>query len=466
MGRQLSVGERWALLYTCVTLVALSVPICFIYLSVRRLIEKDARLLLDSYLAEVRSEVEAHPDRPDAAVRVFTERLRRITPELEYGAALLHADGSYGFRLGSLAGEPERPAPGATGSEASMRLWGQSARGEPLLTATTPLAGGTLETAISRSSFAGSVDRIRRLILVSAPLALGLSALCGAWLARRSLRPIADMTEAARRIGGADLSERIATRGTSDELDQLAVTLNGMFDRIREAMERLQGFSADAAHQLKSPLASLQNEIEVTLEEGDVDPDTRSLLERLLAQVAELGSSVSAMLRLARSESGLAEGQAVALDLGRLLESVATLFQPMAEERGICLELGVAPAAAEVRGDVAWLRELFANLVQNAIAHTSDGGRIGIALSVKPETIEVQVSDTGEGIPRTEQRRVFDRFYRISPSRGVSGSGLGLALAQQIAVAHGGSIGLESEPGRGSTFTVLLPHHRARHDDR
>lgn len=460
--RALSVGTRWALLYTLVTMFALSLPIGFIYVNVKRQIERDARLLVESYLAEVRAEVEEHPEHPEGAVGAFTARLRRITPELHYGAALVRDDESAAFRIGSLADETHgwplrRLSTGGTARVESFQVGG-----EPYLVASLRVGAGSLFAAISSRGFAGGVGQIRRLVLVALPLALVLSGLCGAWLARRSLRPIANMTASARRISGEKLSERIPSRRTDDELDRLADTLNGMLDRISDAMLRLRGFSADAAHQLKSPLASLQNEIEVTLESGELDEAARHVLEGILTQVRELGSSVAAMLRLARSESGLSEGQAVPVDLARLLDGVATLFQPMAEDRGIALELH-AGTPVEIVGDVAWLRELFANLVQNAIAHTPSGGRIAISLLVRVGEVEVQVADTGEGIARAEHDRIFDRFHRTSPSRDVPGSGLGLALARQIADAHGGRIALDSEPGRGSIFRVLFPRHAPRH---
>jgi len=446
MRRTVSVGTRWALLYSFVTLIALSISLGFVYVSVERQINRDARLLLESYLAEVRSEVEAHPDAPETAVRAFTSRLRRITPEIDYGASLETLDGVVRFRVGSLA------LPETTDGANPVRI------SPSTLQATMPFEGGLIRGAMSGRSFVGSVEQIRRVVLVSAPVVLVLSVLSGGWLARRSLRPIVHMIDSARRIGGENLSERIPTRGTEDELDRLAATLNGMFDRIADAMERLRGFSADAAHQLKSPIASLQNQIEVTLGGDGIDDATRRLLEEILGQVTELGTSVGAMLRLARSESGLGGGQAVPVDLRRLLDGVVSLFQPTAEERAIRLGFD-AGEPVEIQGDLSWLRELFANLVQNAIAHTHPGGRVDICIDAKPEMAEVRVSDTGEGIPIAEQRRIFDRFYRISPARGVPGSGLGLALAKQIAVAHGGAIHLESEPGHGSIFSVQLPRH-------
>jgi two-component system heavy metal sensor histidine kinase CusS len=456
MRRSLSVGTRWALVYTFVTTIALSVPIGFIYLSVARQIERDAWLLADSYVAEVRAELEDHPETPDVAVRKFTERLRRITPELDYGAAYFAADGTPRFRIGSLAAtRPLRLVPAEASRAPAHRLRKLRGREPAYLVATIPVPGGFLAAAVSNRSFATSVGQIRRVVFVSAPIVLALSGLLGAWFARRSLRPIAQMTASARRIGGENLSERIPTRGTDDELDRLAATLNEMFDRIGDAMQRLHGFSADAAHQLKSPIASLQNEIEVTLAGEDLDESTRRLLGGFLDQVVELGSSVGAMLRLARSESGLSEGQAAPVELRRLLDGVVSLFHPVAEERGVSLELK-APEPVEIQGDLAWLREMFASLVQNAVAHTLDGGSVTLSLAAKPGEAVVEVADSGEGIPEAEQERIFDRFYRVSPARGVPGSGLGLALARQIAMAHGGTIEVQSRVGFGSIFTVRL----------
>ena len=435
MRRPLSVGTRWALLYTVATLLALSVPIGFIYASVDRQVHRDARLLLASYLSEVRVELESHPEEAGAFVAAFTDALNRISPDLEYGAVFVPAHGGYSFRVGSLARA--------------------DAAGDARLRSRAALAGGELEVVISQRSFDRSLGRIRWAIGVAAPLALALSTLCGAWLARRSLRPIARMTASARQISGERLADRIPLRGTGDELDRLAETLNGMFDRLSDAMERLRGFSADAAHQLKSPLSALQNEIEATLGAGRVDAATRRLLEGLLERVGELSGCVGAMLRLARSESGLCDGQAGPVDLPLLLDGVASLFQPLAEERGIALELRAAPPVL-VQGDVAWLRELFANLVQNAIEHTRRGGRIELSLAVAPDVVSVAVRDDGEGIDPAEQERIFDRFHRVSPSRDEPGSGLGLTLARQIARAHGGDARCLAREGGGTVLEVTL----------
>jgi signal transduction histidine kinase len=456
MRRSLSVGTRWALVYTFVTTIALAIPIGFIYLSVTRQIKHDAWLLADSYGAEVRAELEDHPGMPEVAVRKFTERLRRITPELDYGVAYFAPDGTPRFQIGSLEGaEPGRLASVAASRAPAHRFRRFRTHDPAYLVATIPVRGGLVAAAVSNRTFATSVAEIRRVMFISAPIVLALSGLLGAWLARRSLRPIAQMTESARRIGGENLSERIPTRGTDDELDRLAATLNEMFDRIGDAMQRLHGFSADAAHQLKSPIASLQNEIEVTLAAEDLDESTRRLLAGFLDQVVELGSSVAAMLRLARSESGLSAGQATPVELRGLLDGVVSLFQPVAEERGVTLELNAAEPV-EILGDLAWLREMFASLVQNAVVHTLQGGSVTLSLAQKPGEVVVEVADSGEGIPDSEQERIFDRFYRVSPARGVPGSGLGLALARQIAMAHGGTIDVQSRLGVGSIFTVRL----------
>lgn len=462
MSRRLSVGTRWALLYAAVTLLVLSVPIGFVYVSMRSRIEGDARLLLNSYMTEIRAEIEAHPDRPEQAIRELTAQLRRVSPALEHGAALLDASGAPVAQAGSLR---ERsfalPEPLRAGERSEILYRSGGRKIHPDLVAASAVPGGFVQVSISSRRFEESIDQMKKALALAAPLGLLLSALAGAWLARRSLRPIAQMTDSARRISGDNLSERIPVRGTDDELDRLAITLNRMFDRLASSMERLHDFTVDAAHQLKSPIATLQNEIEVTLGEDEIDADTRCLLEALLRQVVELATSVGAMLRLARSEVGLTEAQVVPVDVGEVLDGVATLFQPMAEARGVSLELEVG-APASIPGDVAWLRVLFSNLVQNALDHTPEGGGIQLVLTAKKDEVSVRVSDTGSGIPKAEHQRIFDRFYRVSSARDTTGSGLGLTLAKQIALAHGGDIEVESEPGKGSTFAVRLPTRRGR----
>jgi two-component system heavy metal sensor histidine kinase CusS len=276
---------------------------------------------------------------------------------------------------------------------------------------------------------------------------------------RGSLRPIAAINRAAQRISGTHLDERIPTTGSGDELDQLANTLNEMMARIRRSVEHMQRFSANAAHELRTPLNALRSRLEVTLENDRSPDEYRKILGETAEQVALLSDSVHAMLRLAQSEAGLAPEHRVPVPIAPLLEEVADFFGPLAEEQGLALELGAFDDAT-VSGEPAWLRQAVANLVDNAIRYTPEGGRIQLSAQRDDgaRAVAIRVADTGPGIEAAEQERIFEPFHRVRGEHAAGpGAGLGLALAREIARAHGGDVSVESAPGEGSRFTVRLP---------
>src|SRR5690606_2388029 len=267
---------------------------------------------------------------------------------------------------------------------------------------------------------------------------------------------IAAMTRTARRISANQLDESIPRTGTGDELDELAATLNDMLVRVREGVERVKRFSVDAAHQLRTPLTAIQNEIEVTLTKERSEQEYRKVLEDLLVQVATLSETVNGMLRLAQSEGGLDQSHRQEVAVDPLVEEVVDFFGALAEERGI--ELSIASQCkAAVIGDPTWLHQLFANIVHNALKYTPEGGKVEIAAGTVDDEVTVAVRDDGAGLTPEDRAIVFARYQRGSASSAGDGMGLGLALAREIVRAHGGTIDVESEPGAGSTFTVRLP---------
>jgi signal transduction histidine kinase len=218
----------------------------------------------------------------------------------------------------------------------------------------------------------------------------------------------------------------------------------------------MRGFTANAAHELRAPLTRLRNRLETALEAGrDAEPDSKTL-EALLADVDRLSAMVSGLLRLAHSEGGLEPERVAEVDLAALLEAVAEFFEPLAEEKGVTLRRGPMHPAL-VRGDPAWLHQLFANLVDNAVKFTPAGGAVELEAALEGPAVVVKVHDTGRGIAAEDLERIFDPFHRGGVSAEVEGVGLGLPLARQIARAHGGDIALDSAPGHGSTFRVRLP---------
>ena len=301
----------------------------------------------------------------------------------------------------------------------------------------------------------------RRFLLVMAAL-LPLTVLLaggGGWLlARRALRPVDRMTEAARRISAEHLDERVHTTGTGDELDRLAATLNAMLDRLDMAFRQIRQFSADASHELQTPLTILQGELEVALRAPRTPDDYRRVLTSALEESARIARLVDGLLLLSRADAGVLRMDRQPVDLAHLVTDVCEHLQVLAEARGVTLDLGPLTPIT-LQGDRQHLRRLLVNLVDNGVKYTPAGGRVTLGLHQDGAWAVLGVSDTGIGLAPEERERVFQRFYRApaAVSRGEEGSGLGLCIARSIAEAHGGSIQVESAEGHGSTFTVFLP---------
>jgi heavy metal sensor kinase len=307
--------------------------------------------------------------------------------------------------------------------------------------------------------FARSAARVRDAFVGALPVLLLLTAGLGWWLSRGSLRPIAAMTRSARRISASQLDESIPRTGSGDELDELAETLNDMLTRVRDGVERVKRFSVDAAHQLRTPLTAIQNEIEVTLTKQRSEREYHVVLEDLLVQVTTLSDTVNGMLRLAQSEGGLDESHRKRVEIDPLVEEVVEFFVALAEERGVEVSV-TSESKAAVTGDPIWLHQLFANILHNALKYTPEGGRVEVAATATDDEVAVSVRDDGAGMTEADRAIVFARFQRGSASSAGDGMGLGLALAREIVRAHLGAIEIESEAGVGSTFTVRLPRAR------
>ena len=295
------------------------------------------------------------------------------------------------------------------------------------------------------------------LILVGlAPLALGGAGAGGWFLARRALAPVDAMVEAARKIEAEDLSRRIETAASNDELGRLAAVLNDMLARLERAFTAVRHFSADAAHELRTPLTILKGEIEVALRSPPAEEEYRRVLASCLEEVDRLSALVEDLLFLARSEGGAVSLPQMPVNLADVLAEVAQALQALAETSGITCTVASSPTLW-VQGNASLLFRLIFNLGENALKYTPVGGTVTVALSQRGREATLEVKDTGPGIAPEEQARIFDRFYRGDPARGRGGTGLGLALARSIVLVHSGRITVESVVGQGSCFRVVLP---------
>ena len=307
-----------------------------------------------------------------------------------------------------------------------------------------------------------SIDEthLRFLLIMAGVLPLGLAlAASGGWLlAHRALKPVDRMTAAARRISAEQLSQRVDETGTGDELDNLAKTLNQMLTRLDAAFSQVRRFSADASHELQTPLTILKGELEVVLRSTRTPEEYRATLESALEEVDRIARLVEGLLLLARAEAGVLRMDRQEVDLEQMLEEVYLRFKPLADSHGIELRLG-AIEPLHIQGDRERLERMTSNLVDNAIKYTGAEGRVTLGLQHDSRWATILISDTGSGIPIEEQKHIFQAFYRTAQARSLAerGTGLGLSIAQSIAVAHGGTIQVESAPGQGSSFRVSIP---------
>ena len=297
------------------------------------------------------------------------------------------------------------------------------------------------------------------LLAVANPVALLLASLGGLWLADKALSPVDRLTRAAERIGRGNLSERVEEPRSRDEIGRLAATFNQMISRLEQAFERERRFTADASHELKTPLAVLRGDIEVALRRERSSNEYQRVLNSSLEEIARVTKLTEDLLTLARSDTdqSVLEREEVRLDL--LAAEARAYMAPLANAAGIVLSFEAPEEPIIVAGDQKRLMQLLMNLLDNAIKYTSEGGNVRLLLSVKDGFAVIEVSDTGRGIPASALPHIFERFYRQTDPRDsrVTGFGLGLAISKWIADAHGGSIEVVSEEGKGSRFTVRLP---------
>jgi heavy metal sensor kinase len=443
--------------------VTLGLFALFVHGEVARRVNREARLLTEveanALVDSIRTQTEEHS--PEEVRAWLEARLARevddAEPELGLGLEFLDREGRSVMAAGSLVGQGLPVPHDLLRGEVPRRTRAVNLGGEHAHLVTLMAApDGFVRVAVDGRRYAENVDHIRDVLLGTLPVVLIVTALIGWALARVSLDPIARINRTARRITGSNLRERIPTDGSGDELDQLAGTLNEMIVRIRENVERIHRFNANAAHELSTPLNAIRNQLGVTLEHGRDPGEYRRVLEDVLDRVDHLSGAVESMLRLSRTEAGLDPALVTEVEIGPLLEMVIEFFAPVAADRDIDLVFEPGPAAW-VRGDPAWLQQVFSNLLDNAIKYGRNGDRIRVEVEKRDGAVGVAVADTGPGIPPDELETIFERFQRGDRDRTRPGFGLGLALAREIALAHGGRIDVESEPGKGTRFTVWLP---------
>ena len=338
-----------------------------------------------------------------------------------------------------------------TADKQSVRLYATSFK-VPFSNQLLVIVVGQLTTGIT-----GVLDTFRYVLIIAIVAVIVLAGIGGLFLASRVLKPVEQITQTAQKIEESDLSQRITVKN-DDELGRLASTLNDMIGRLEEAFNRQRQFTADASHELRTPLAIMQAEATLALSKERDEADYRKSLETISQESTYMSSVIGKLLFLARSDAGKEQLNFENVDLKDLITGLSTNVEALAADKGIKFAVD-AQENLVVNGDKVKLRQLFINILENAVRYTPTGGNISISLVRKEGSALATISDTGIGIPPEHLPHIFERFYRVDKarSRADGGVGLGLAIAKYIADSHGGKIEVASQLGKGTTLNVSIP---------
>jgi len=317
----------------------------------------------------------------------------------------------------------------------------------------------TLEMGAPADDAFETLQLFRSYLLIFAPLLLVVSTGVGYWMSGKALAPMDALVRTARDISGTNLNRRLQTLKTGDELQRLTDTLNEMLDRIESAFQKITQFTADASHELRTPVSLIRTEAELALRRSRTETEYEESLRQILQEAERTTLLIEQLLELARADSGRGSLIMQPVDLPAVLRSVVSGWQQVAEARNLEFSTDIYKLDASVMGDATLLRRLADILLDNAFKYTPSPGSVRLALELREETAVITVQDSGAGIAQEDHEKIFERFYRVDKarSRGQGGVGLGLAIAEWIVLQHRGAISVESRPGEGATFRAELP---------
>jgi heavy metal sensor kinase len=317
----------------------------------------------------------------------------------------------------------------------------------------------TVEMGVHADDVVETLHLFRFYLWMFAPVLLLVAAGGGYWLSRRALSPVDSLARTAREISGTNLNRRLQRLDTGDELQRLSDTLNEMLDRIESAFLRITQFTADASHELRTPVSLIRTEAELALRRSRGEAEYKESLRHILLEAERTTALLEQLLSLARTDSGRETLHLQPVDLRQTLRIVVDGWQQVATIRNLQFSSSLDVPESSVMGDETLLRRLADILLDNAFKYTPSPGSVRLSLEQTADSAVITVRDSGVGIAEEEQSKIFERFYRVDKarSRAQGGAGLGLAIAQWIVTQHRGSIRVESQPGSGTTFRVELP---------
>ncbi|MGQ9509995.1 MAG: sensor histidine kinase [Thermodesulfobacteriota bacterium] len=332
-----------------------------------------------------------------------------------------------------------------------------------------------IQIASSLEDVEEALNKLFLILLITVPSALLFASLGGQFLAHKALTPVDQITQTARRITSRNLNQRIQPLKVKDEISRLVDTFNEMISRLDQSFNQIKQFTADASHELKTPLTILKGEVEVALRKERTSSEYIQILESNLEEINRMSKIVDDLLWLSKADIGEIQLRKEKINLTTLIQELVEQMSLLAKSKRIQIQTINHLESLQIYGDPLRMRELFLNLIDNGIKYTEEGGQIRIYLQKEtflstPDTFyfneergaefaKVIISDTGIGIAKEDQEKIFSRFYRVDKarSREQGGSGLGLSICKWIVEAHQGNIKVESELGKGSSFIVRLP---------
>src|SRR3984957_4994148 len=461
-----SLSSRLPAAYSLAGLTLVILATASLYIVLRAELDRSTELFLADKLHVLRTMLRERPDDGDA-----------LHEKIELECAACRYERFY-IRLIDEHGVPIITTPGMTEqldlAELASRTRDRSERsttmvgrhGQPFRVASATVSVGTPTTHSDTVQIAIDVSQEEELlaryrlwfwgILLATSV---LFPLVGYRIARHGIRPVEEIAATARRITSTNMRERIRAEGYPSELASLAGTFNRMLERLEESFERISRFTADIAHDLRPPVHNIRGEAEVALARARTVDEYRDVLESSLEEAVRLSELIGDLLFLARAESPLTDLHRERVNIGELLTKVRDYYEASASDSGISLAINEQAEPLDAELDRSLMLRAVSNLMSNAIAHTPLGGTVTLAATAEGAAIRIEVSDTGVGIPAEALPRVFDRFFRVDPSRSKAsgGTGLGLAIVQSILTLHGGSAEITSQLGRGTRVTLTMP---------
>jgi len=334
--------------------------------------------------------------------------------------------------------------------------------GRPLRLYTLPLfvenrIVGHLQVATEREEVQETIHSIRRSLIIGIPLTLLIAGLISLWAARQVLNPLTTMTHSAATISAEDLTKRLPMPAADDEVRSLAVAFNATLDRLEAAFKRQRRFTADASHELRTPVTAILGQTELALNRARSSKAYQHSLTLIQHEAERMQRLIGRMLTLARIETGHQSLHIGPTDLAQLTQTLVDTFRPQAEAKGLALEVNTPPHLT-ISIDADSLTQILLNLLENAITYTNQG-RINVTLTSNTDHVCITISDTGPGIPSEHLPHIFEPFYRVDESRshGQGNTGLGLALTYELVQLLGGNIKVTSQPNVDTKFMLSLP---------